>query len=301
MTNDRGDSTNHLTFSQRYGYEPLPEPMRLEEISVDLRRDLWNTIRNLLLGMRSYGGGYYFADQEARCIERVIGKYSKIPESSVSTDYSKVMAHFEKACTSLAFNRLLEMLEAIINDNHVRGFLNEKIRHLFEIHEAAYRLDTSRSLHQFTPISSEAQGEATRQAMETIEQSGIAVGASSHLRKAIEHLNAGRYADSISDSIHAVESVACVIDPKANKTLGPALDSLESAGLLHHAALKGAFAKLYGYTSDEQGIRHALLERDAASVDLDEAMFMFGACASFAAYLVNRYQKADGARPKAPN
>ena len=33
MANNRGDFPDHLTFSQRYGYAPLPEPMRLEEIS----------------------------------------------------------------------------------------------------------------------------------------------------------------------------------------------------------------------------------------------------------------------------
>ena len=38
MTNDQDDLRDHLTFSQRHGYEPLPEPMKLEEISDDLRR-----------------------------------------------------------------------------------------------------------------------------------------------------------------------------------------------------------------------------------------------------------------------
>ena len=38
MAEKRDTSTDHLTFSQRYGYEPLPEPMRLEELSDDLRR-----------------------------------------------------------------------------------------------------------------------------------------------------------------------------------------------------------------------------------------------------------------------
>ena len=93
--------------------------------------------------------------------------------------------------------------------------------------------------------------------------------------------------------IHAVESVARVIDPKASKKLSLALDSLETAGLLNHPALKKAFNNLYGYTSDEEGIRHALLKRDAADVGLDEAVFMFGTCASFAAYLVNKHQKAN--------
>ena len=65
--------------------------------------------------------------------------------------------------------------------------------------------------------------------------------------------------------------------------MGPALDSLEKAGVLKHPALKQAFDRLYGYTSTEQGIRHALLDKDAADVGLNEAIFMFGACASFAA------------------
>ena len=30
MTSSRGGSSDHNTFSRRYGYEPLPEPMRLE-------------------------------------------------------------------------------------------------------------------------------------------------------------------------------------------------------------------------------------------------------------------------------
>ena len=189
------------------------------------------------------------------------------------------------------------MLEIIINDRDIDDDFAKKISRLFETHGAAYWLDTSRFPYWFIPSTSKEQGEATRQAIETVVQSGIAGGAATHLRKAVEYLNAGRYADSISDSIHAVESVARVIDPKANKTLGPALNSLETAGLLNHPALKKAFNNLYGYTNDEQGIRHALLEKDAADVGLDEAMFMFGACASFAAYLVNKNQKANGAEP----
>ena len=48
---------------------------------------------------------------------------------------------------------------------------------------------------------------------------------------------------------------------------------------------------LYGYTSDEDGIRHALLG-EQEKVDIDDAVFMFGACASFTAYLVNKARTA---------
>ena len=52
-----------------------------------------------------------------------------------------------------------------------------------------------------------------------------------------------------------------------------------------------------GYTSDEQGIRHALIDQATADVGLDEAMFMFGACASFAAYLANKHRQAQRQGP----
>ena len=295
MTNDLGDPPKHLTFSQRHGYEPLPAPMRLDEISDDLRREIWNTIRQLLLGIQESENSDYFNTKEQRFIERVRGGYNKLSENKISTYYRNVFVRFERDCLHIKFNKFLEMLEFLINDQYFSSdyskILAERIRSLFEKYGAAYWLNTSRRPYWFIPSASKEQGEATWQAVKTVEEGGIAAGATAHLRKAAEHLNAGRYADSISDSIHAVESVARVIDPKANKKLGPALNSLETEGLLNHPALKDAFNKLYAYTSDEQGIRHPLLEKSAAAVGLDEAVFMFGACASFSAYLVNRYQK----------
>ena len=78
------------------------------------------------------------------------------------------------------------------------------------------------------------------------------------------------------------------LDPKASQTLAPALKSLERSGTLH-PALKEAFTKLYGYTSDEQGIRHADLGQDSANVGMNEAVFMLGACASFSSYLWRKH------------
>ncbi len=294
MTNDHDELPAHLTFSQRYGYEPLPESMKLEEISDDLRREIWNEVRAILLEMQARGGlGYYFPKESARIIERVLGKYLRISENRVNTDYTKVMLLFEKTCSSAAFNKVLELLEAIINDREAGDDLVERIRCLFELHGAAYQLDSSQRGHLFIPTASKEQAAATRQAVEVVELSGVAPGAVTHLRRSVQHLNAGHYADSIRESIHSVESVARVIDPEANKDLGKALDSLEKVGVLRHPALKKGFKNLFGYTSDEQGVRHALLERDAPGVDVDDALFMYGACASFAAYLVNGHQKAS--------
>lgn len=141
------------------------------------------------------------------------------------------------------------------------------------------------------PAVTPEEGDAVADALRTLREAGLR-GSAAHLRKAAEHVNAGDWAGSVRESIHAVESVARQLDPDAAKTLGPALAALEKRGALH-PALKGAFSKLYGYTSDEQGVRHALLDRPDANVGADEAVFMLGACASFASYLWRKHAAGD--------
>ena len=191
------------------------------------------------------------------------------------------------------FYHVLDLIEITVNGFDDHEYVDPiDIKDLFISHQAAYWLDTSQRPYRFIPCANPEQGAATREAIETLREGGMD-GATTHLREAAEHINLGQYADSVKDSILAVESVACEIDPKANETLTPALKSLSRAGVLKHPALKAGFEKLYGYTSDEGGIRHALVFQDAADVGQDEAMFMFGACASFSAYLVNKHRQTQ--------
>jgi hypothetical protein len=59
-----------------------------------------------------------------------------------------------------------------------------------------------------------------------------------------------------------------------------------------HGAMKAGFGNLYGFSSDESGIRHPLLELPAANVDETDALFMIGACAAFVSYLINKSRAA---------
>ena len=68
---------------------------------------------------------------------------------------------------------------------------------------------------------------------------------------------------------------------------GKALAKLEAKTNMH-GALKKGFLAIYGFTSDEQGIRHALLDKDAPDVDEVDALFMIGACSAFVSYLINK-------------
>jgi hypothetical protein len=69
-----------------------------------------------------------------------------------------------------------------------------------------------------------------------------------------------------------------------------ALAAIEKKTTLH-PSLKEAFQKLYGYTSDAQGIRHALM--DEPNLDIEDAKFMLVSCSAFVNYLIVKAQKAD--------
>ena len=316
MPNKPTTSTEHLTFSQRYGYEALPGPMQLEKLSDTLRREIWGATREFLITFRrtSNRGGFRFTDEAIyRFVENILGRHLGLPHDEIQINYFEIEKQFKEILLKAKFNKVLDLIGNITNQpyerikssgdgvipwqkrekfNDSREKLINTYQRQFEEQAAAYWLDTSIRPYKFLPRSSMEQGYAVQQVLKTIEEGNIP-GASAHLRKATEHINARQYADSIADSIHAVESVARQISPKETKTLGPALKSLENAGAINHPALKEAFSKLYGYTNDEQGIRHALLDKGSAEVGLDEAVFMFGACASFVAYLVNKHRQME--------
>lgn len=283
-----GPISRRLSFSQRYGHEALPEPMRLGQISDDLRRELWNATRRQLEQLRSGG---YFLKGAGTFVEQVLGHYLAKPEDDIPTKATTAMSAFKTVILEHPFNRVLDLLEAMLDHRTIaRTLFAYKVRGLFEEHGAPYRLDDDRPF-QFIPRTTQEQGNAAAEAVASLKQAGMA-GASVHLRQAAEHLRHQRYAESIAASVHAVESVARLLDPAASKDLGPALNSLEKSGLLRHRALKSGILKLYGYASDEQGVRHALLDQEAADVGEDEALFMYGACACFAAYLADKSRKA---------
>ena len=134
---------------------------------------------------------------------------------------------------------------------------------------------------QLVRVTSESEIEAVEAPLAVGDHPDVA-----HLRSAMDHLSSRTNPDfrnSVKESISAVEA-ACrdlVGDPKA--TLGQALKSVD--GL--HPAMRDAFSKLYGWTSDDGGIRHGLTD-EAVQPGLDEAKFMLVACSAFVNFLMSK-------------
>jgi len=142
---------------------------------------------------------------------------------------------------------------------------------------------------QIVPITAE---EEIAEIEEALKVTDTLRPATIHLKTAMGLLSdrkAPDYRNSIKESISAVEAICRLVAGHDNATLGQALKILKGKIDIHPALYK-AFQSLYGYTSDEDGIRHALM--DVPGLDFEDAKLMLVSCAAFINYLKLKASKA---------
>lgn len=274
-----------LTFSQAQGYEALPRPLKLEELSEEARTKLWSCL-------------YHFVSTDSD--SRLWGKwrvimqalhlnFHELPLDEFDVSFRSFLFAYKEIFLFDKFHRVFDLLQEIMRHEECpQGFV-KSVAIIFEQSRLAYIVDV-RHPATIYPAATEEEGKAIRRATDELSTAGLA-SAVIHLRQASDCINKGDHSGAVRESIHAVESTARRVDPNA-RALEPALRTLEKAGALH-PALKKALSSLYGYTSDEQGIRHALIDTPQPKVGPDEALFMLGACAAFSSYLVRKHRRRD--------
>lgn len=140
-------------------------------------------------------------------------------------------------------------------------------------------------------ITSETEIKAIEEAVAVAAMTGLR-GVETHLKTALHHFadrSTPDYRNSIKESISAVEAVARAITGNKKATLGEALKRIDNEIALHESLKKG-FSSIYGYTSDDDGIRHGLT--DEPNVGSDDARFMLVSCSAFVHYLIEKAEKA---------
>ena len=190
----------------------------------------------------------------------------------------------EGNCWWLIYELIETYIGRILGDDGKEEFINQ-INRILEEENSGYRILSE----IFVPITNEVELSSIE---ETIFSSFDVV--ERHMKKAL-NLYSDRlhpdYENSIKESISAVESMCCIITGESGKsaTLGATLKKLEKHGIYIHEAMKSAFEKLYGYTSDENGIRHGGIDFKGALPD--DARYMLVSCSAFINYLAAQQVK----------
>lgn len=281
-----------LTFSQRYGYEPIPAPLELRQISKDVRIRLWDLLCQYMDRHWNVMSEYIFPVLHRDFLGRPADDFGVYFDQNRFRNVSGVASYIDENYRQLfldysPFNKVFDVLEIVMRHPKCPESFIEGVAEIFEECQMAYVVDTNQP-PTIMPAATKEEGEAIVNAMIKLRDVGLD-GAETHLRNAGACINQRDWAGSVRESINAVESVARRLDKNKSNTLAAALKSLDSKHSIH-PALKDGFIKLYGYTSSEQGVRHALLDSEKSAVGQDEAVFMLGACASFVSFLLHKEQ-----------
>ena len=268
-------------FSERYGY--VQKPLLFETISPALKNRIWN-----VYSCEIYTDGCSYDSHYLEEILDCLGlPFENVYDGSgVLSNLSKLRNWFDSAEWYRIYD-FIEIYMAFLSPKQrvdARNNFNDVLRS----ENAGYRV----SGFHVIPITNEIELQCIETAQETAYRS-----VNIHFQKATE-LYGKRpvpdYENTIKEAISAVEAMCCIITNSKKATLGDALKRLESKGIKLHKALQNAMSNLYGYTSDESGIRHGSIDFTEASSE--DAKYMLITCSAFVNYLIEKWSKVNPER-----
>ncbi|MFM9912270.1 MAG: AbiJ-NTD4 domain-containing protein [Methylophilaceae bacterium] len=266
------------SFSQRKNLKPVLETIQTDSMSDDLRNSLWNVLDIELWTSEGFLFKPYNTAEMTVLSKRIWFNYFKRPLDLLPHSNSLVLAELRNyffACPWFEVYDFLEFL--LVYFMNTRPKLINFINSILERELSGFRFVSG----HFSDITNAQELDMLGLALKDSQFAGV----SAHLQRGLE-LYANRenpdYRNSIKESISAVESMARIVAENPKATLSDALKAIEKRGSLH-PALKDGFIKLYGYTSDEGGIRHAML--DEPELTSADARYFLLSCTSFVNYL----------------
>lgn len=290
-------------FSDRHGIKPLNQEIQIYSLDDHTRTAIANTIHNFYEEV--YDNSDY-RDSNVQAFFKFV--YSEIYSTVVSLqDYIYTKDFWQTVDSTVLhddYDDVLTLVEGVAQywdkteDVHkydewsreyklnVFWYFND----LFEKEYVGYRF-VGNSLSY---ISNENELQEISSALNTPFAS-----VNEHMEKAnllLSNRQNPDYENSIKESISSVEALCKIITKEHGNgaTLGKMIKKLTSCGVYIQPALLLAFDKLYGFTCDAKGIRHAG-DIGGADATFEEAKFMLVACSAFINYVKGNIAKIDPA------
>lgn len=276
-----------MLFSQRKGLEPIKNIIQADSMDQDLRIGLWNQLQFFYW---SEVRGVWLHEHSNRShfilCERLWVDFFKKPLDELEKYFPNIFGHIKSYYFGCNWNEVYDFIEFVTNNYpvpDVNVLFEKACNKVLEKELSGYRFVNS----QITEITSKEEVSEIEEALNIPDKFK---GTRAHLKSALKNLSDRKspdYRNSIKESISAVEStINSLIGKKLSLKAG--LEKIEKErDKSLHPALKEAFIKLYGYTSDADGIRHALV--DEPNLNFNDAKFMLVSCSAFVNYLISKF------------
>lgn len=279
-----------MKFSERLGIISPKVNIQNDFIDDDLKNSLWNVIDILILNkLKKDRANYYYQTNFKVFYETIWFSFFKETIDSIPTFNQYLIDELRVRFFEFKWYEIYDFIEFIVknsgpfNTDEMINFFNGVLKREL----SGFRFVDK----ELIPITDENQIEQIQNAITNTTHSKLK-SVNTHLKSALAKLSDKLNPDfrnSIKESISAVESLAQIIADDNKAELGKALKTIrEKIGL--HGALEQGFKNLYGYTSNGDGIRHAL--NDEPNLDLEDAIYMLTSCSAFINYLIVKADKA---------
>lgn len=275
-----------MSFSERQGYKNISK-IDPETMPDSVRRRIWNALKKFF--------DNYSKRNEA--IKKVWDEFFKgdIDNLKRTTGGTLGGAHYylddiKSKFFKLKWYEVYDLIEFVLHEiperksrsysGNVKSDYKDfglKIIKIFESEGVPYKFIEGK----ITPISSKQESKEVEKALEGHKFSEV----KSHLQNALKLFSKRPnpdYLNSIKESISAVEALAREVLGDESSTLGQLVSKLDI-----HPALQEGLSKLYGWTSDESGIRHSK-KKKKFSTDKEEARYMLVTCSALINYIISK-------------
>jgi hypothetical protein len=277
------------SFSERFGYSQPKLDLADGEMPDTLRNGLWDAISLSLLiniGEPAYMSHDRYSSRFRSFVNVLWFNFFKKPLDTIEPRPEDAVRYIRTFFYNSSFIKIYELIEFLSNldddkfeSNQGSDEFAEFCNMVLERERAAFRFAGS-TLVKITNADE----------LKSLEDSlaeDVPTAIRMHFTRAAELYSqrpTADYRNSIKESISAVESTVAFVTnaKKAGGVSVPIRKAVDQFQL--HPALRDGFEKLYSYTSDADGIRHALMgESDLSQAD---AKYMLVACSAFSNYLL---------------
>lgn len=270
-----------MLFSQRKGLKPVKSLLQTDDMDEGLRNGLWDAFQLIIWGSESSSYNYLEHTELNWLFTATWHKFFKNPVDTLPRKARDAIRAVRDYFFSCEWYEVYDFIEFVAWHMEKPDEFVKLVNAVLKRELSGYRLIDKKIVE----ISSEEEVLSIEAALKNTSK---LAGAHAHLSSSLSLLSDRKnpdYRNAVKEAISAVESISQVITGDTKATLGSALKALEKQSLIH-PALKASLSSLYGYTSDANGIRHAML--DEQNLTFIDAKFMLVTCTAFINYLVGK-------------
>jgi hypothetical protein len=279
-------------FSQRTGIRPLNKLIQRESIDDELRNALWTSFHDSFVNAYYYNAGtsipYYPYQEELELWLYSLWTGFYTAPSDTQPKFREAIGHIRADFFQAEWHWVFDFLEFSAKHAKECGQLLVKFCNV--------QLERKNSAYRFVGTEIvEVTDQTEITSIEEVLKGPKAVRI--HFERALALLSDRRMPDfrnSIKESISGVEAICRLIANRHSDTLGAAVKKVSTKTPMH-PAFEQALLKLYGFTSDEGGIRHALMEEQ--SLGYADAKFMLVLFSAFTNFLLARCAETGAKLP----